>query len=109
VNSSRESKRDLVPISGALALTLAITGYSFTDVINQDRRMGVVAEEVEAVMPQVVRRIDLEDGHGPRVGVDYGSMVGALFPQVTKELVALITEQSNRIAALEARLHEKGL
>jgi hypothetical protein len=110
VNSARESKKDLVPIAGALALTLAITGYDYTDIATGQRKMGVVAEEIEAIMPQATRRLDGNNIDKPvSVGVDQGGLVSALFPQVTKELVALISEQSAKIAALEARLHAAGL
>ena len=101
--SDSRGKKDLMPIAGALSVALAITGYAFTDIKSGDRRVGVLAQDVARVMPQAVQMFDHPDA-GEQMGVDYGAMAGALLPQVTKELVALITEQTARTAALEAKV-----
>jgi len=82
-------KTDLVRISDALAKVSQLGGYTYTRVDTGERQTGVVAQEVQAVLPEAV--ID----NGETLAVAYGNMVGLLIEAV-KELTA-------RVESLEAR------
>jgi len=79
-------KRDIEVISGALDKVSAIRGvtYTRTDLPEEPRQAGVIAQEVEQVLPEVV----LTDEEGIK-SVAYGNLVGLLVEAV-KELKAEI-------------------
>lgn len=77
--SDRKHKTDIDTIGGALALIERLRGVRYTDKRTGARRVGVIAQEVQEHMPEVV-------GEGPDgLHVDYGNMVGPLIEAV-KEL-----------------------
>ena len=80
--SDARVKTDLAPITDALAKINNITGYTYKRVDNDtDRRVaGVVAQEVKAVLPEVIH----EDENG-MMSVAYGNM-SALLIEAIKEL-----------------------
>jgi hypothetical protein len=91
-------KRDIYTIENALEKTLALRGvtyYRTDDRIKEEdkekRKIGVVAQEVEAILPEVVR----EDADGIK-SVDYGNIVGLL--------IEAIKEQQTRINTLEQQI-----
>ena len=85
-------KKDIEPITGALGKVQELNGVTFmyTDEHATDRSCGLIAQDVQAVMPEAVIEVDA-DGH---LGVAYGNLVGLLVESI-KELTA-------RVEALEA-------
>lgn len=79
--SDASVKTDLRVIEGALEKLRAISGYTFvrTDDTNPKRHAGVIAQEVKAVLPEVVT----EDNG--KLCVAYGNMI-ALLIEAIKEL-----------------------
>jgi hypothetical protein len=69
-------KRDIEPIRDALGKLQHIGGYtySFTDDVETRRRAGVLAQEVRAVLPEVV----YESSPDGRLQVAYGNLVALL-------------------------------
>ena len=86
-SSDARLKSDVETIVDALALVSALRGVRFT--MDGSRQIGVIAQEVEAVLPEVVRA-DADTG---QLSVAYGNITGLLIEAV-KELTA-------RVAALE--------
>ena len=86
-SSDARLKSDIETIADALALVSALRGVRFT--MDGSRQIGVIAQEVEAVLPEVVRA----DGQSGQLSVAYGNIVGLLIEAI-KELAA-------RVAALE--------
>ena len=84
-------KEDIVVIPDALAKLDAISGYTFrrTDLGSDVRQAGVLAQEVKAVLPEVV--VEGEDGI---MSVAYGNLV-ALLIQAVKELKAEVDTLKN--------------
>lgn len=80
--SDARLKSDLVPIEGALDKLDAIAGYLYTLKDTEGRSAGVIAQEVEKVLPEAVTTA--EDGFK---AVDYGAIV-ALLVAAVKELKA---------------------
>ena len=86
-SSDARLKSDVETIADALALVCALRGVRFT--MDDSRQIGVIAQEVEAVLPEVVQA-DVDTG---QLSVAYGNITGLLIEAV-KELTA-------RVAALE--------
>jgi len=102
--SDRRVKGDLEVIQNALQKVQSINGYTYTRTDqedNQKRHAGVIAQEVEAVLPEVVTT-DPETG---MKGVAYGNMV-ALLIQSIKELSASVDELKATNAQLKAQLDQ---
>jgi hypothetical protein len=78
--SDERLKTDVKTIDGALAKVYAMRGVSFAHKDTGQRGVGVIAQEVASVVPEVVR----EDENG-YLSVAYGNMVGVLIEAV-KEL-----------------------
>jgi len=93
-NSDISLKDNIEAIPGALDKVLQIRGvtYNRNDIEDNPRQTGVIAQEVEKVLPEVVN----EDANGIK-SVAYGNMVGLL--------IEAIKEQQARIDALEERLN----
>ena len=95
--SDERYKEDLVPVDHALDRVDAITGYYFRWIdSDSDRQVGVVAQEVEAVLPEAVAT-----GADGSKSVDYGKIT-ALLVEAVKELSAENARLNERLDALEA-------
>lgn len=79
--SDRKHKKDIEPIGSALALVERMRGVWYTDRRTGAARVGVIAQEMQEVLPQVV-------GAGPDgLHVDYGNLAAVLIPAI-QELAA---------------------
>tara|TARA_R110000772_G_scaffold82445_2_gene174870 strand:+ start:1899 stop:4802 length:2904 start_codon:yes stop_codon:yes gene_type:complete len=90
--SDRNTKKDIKPIENALEKVQQLGGYSFTFKETDEKSSGVIAQEVQKVMPELVQ----EGGEG-HLTVQYGNMVGLL--------IEAIKEQQAQIDALTAKLN----
>jgi hypothetical protein len=80
--SDRKLKDNLEKIEGALAKVRQITGYTYTRKDLDDkvkRHTGVIAQDVEVVLPEAIEE------HDGIKGVAYGNMMGLVFEAI-KEL-----------------------
>ena len=84
-------KTNVETLTGSLDAVKALRGVSFDWIDSGNSEVGVIAQEVEAVIPDVVSTND----QGIK-SVKYGNLVGVL--------IEAIKEQQQRIEALEARL-----
>lgn len=71
-------KKDLVQIPDALSKVQQLTGYTYTRIDTGERQTGLVAQDVQKVIPEAV--ID-----GDHMSVAYGNLVGLLVEAI-KEL-----------------------
>ena len=90
--SDERAKKDITPITGALNKVQQLGGYSFTLKETDERSSGVIAQEVQKVMPELV-----QEGTEGLLAVQYGNMVGLL--------IEAIKEQQVQIDALTAKLN----
>ena len=90
--SDRNTKTDITPISDAVSKVQQLGGYSFTFKDSGEKSSGVIAQEVQAVLPELVQ----EGGEG-HLTVQYGNMVGLL--------IEAIKEQQVQIDELKAQLN----
>lgn len=96
--SDRKIKDNIEVIGNALDKVLAIRGVTFTRTDMEDkekRHAGVIAQEVEIVLPEVVT----EDDYGIKT-VTYGNMVGLLIEAI-KELTAKVNDLESQIRDLK--------
>jgi hypothetical protein len=87
--SDRRLKKDIKVIEGALSKVLALEGVTFTRVDAERESTGLIAQQVQAVLPQAVHTN--KDG---MLSVSYGNVVGLL--------VEAIKELQAEVAALKA-------
>ncbi|PWU08907.1 MAG: hypothetical protein C5B51_06965 [Terriglobia bacterium] len=100
VYSSRRWKTNIQTLDGALGKVEQLRGVSYDRTDSGKHEVGVIAEEVGAVVPEVVTW----DGNGQDVqGVDY-SRLTALLIEATKEQQFLIREQQQQIQAQQEQI-----
>ena len=98
--SDERLKKDIVTIDNPIHKIKAMRGVYYKEIETDRPRTGVIAQELEKVLPEVV--MDIEDTN-PETGettstksVDYGNMVGLL--------IEAIKEQQDEIERLRAIL-----
>lgn len=87
-------KENVNPIADALSKVNSLTGITFTRKSDGSKATGVIAQEVEKVLPEAVHT----DSAGIKA-VAYGNLVGML--------VESIKELSGKVAELESKLSNK--
>jgi hypothetical protein len=87
--SDERLKSNVVTISDALDRVSSLRGVNYTLTDTGKRSMGLIAQELESIFPEVVNT----DGNGYK-SVNYGSIVGALVEAI-KELKQEIEELKN--------------
>jgi hypothetical protein len=90
--SDRSHKTNIRPIENSVAIVQRLQGVRFDWLENNKPSLGVIAQEVEKILPEVVETN--EDG---TKSVSYGNIVGLL--------IEAIKEQQIRIEELEKRLN----
>ena len=98
--SSRRWKTNIQTLHGALETVEKLRGVSYDLKANGQREIGVIAEEVGAVLPEVVT---WEKNGKDAQSVDYGRLT-ALLVEATKEQQALIHQQHEEIRAQQVRM-----
>ena len=91
-NSDRRLKKDIKPLSGSLSKILKLEGVSFVWKEGGDKNIGLIAQNVEMVYPELVIT-------NPSTGlksVEYGNLVAPL--------IEAIKEQQKEINALKIEI-----
>jgi hypothetical protein len=83
-------KEDLEPITDAIEKVQSLTGYTYTRIDSGQRQTGLIAQEVQKVLPEAVM------DNGEHLSLAYGNMVGLL--------IEAIKEQQVQIDELRAKL-----
>ena len=102
--SSIRWKRNIVEIDSPLEKLSKIRGvyYDWDEAHGGNRDLGMIAEEVGAVLPEIV---NYEPNGIDAIGMDYGKMT-PLLVQVAKEQQKIIHAQSAKVVQLEQQLRE---
>ena len=90
-SSDQRTKTNIMTISNALDIVKDLRGVYFTRIGQTKQTVGVIAQEVEAVLPEVVHT----DSEGLK-SVSYGNMVGVLI-----EAVKTLSERLEKIQSLK--------
>jgi hypothetical protein len=98
--SSRRWKTNIHTLHGALAKVEQLRGVSYNLKNSGKHEIGVIAEEVGVVVPEVV---SWEENGTDARSVDYGRLT-ALLIEATKEQQALIHNQQEQIRAQQAQI-----
>jgi len=88
--SDRTRKENIVKIENALDKVSQISGYTFNYLGDDTPMTGVIAQELEEVLPEVVYETEMPDGTHSKA-VRHGNIVGLLIESI-KELKAEIEE-----------------
>lgn len=92
--SDIRKKENIVRIDNALDKVMQIGGYTYNFKGDDRKITGVVAQEIEKVLPEVVYDVDDEE-YGTSKAVRYGNIVGLLIEAI-KELKAELDELKGR-------------
>jgi len=97
--SDERLKENIEPIDNALAKVLEINGYTFNYKDNPEKRLpGVIAQEIEKVLPEVVYNVDNVNGDEEEYkAVRYAHVVPLLIEAI-KELTGKVNDLENRLA-----------
>jgi hypothetical protein len=95
--SDRRLKEDLVRIEGALDKIEQLTGYTYTRIDTGERHTGLIAQDVQEVLPEAVCTMDNPQ---QTLTVAYGSMMG-LVVEALKELRIELKGLQERVSDLE--------
>lgn len=90
-DSDRRIKYDIQPIESALAKIQKLSGYTFYKINQTRRETGVIAQEIQAVLPEAV----FENDKGV-LGVAYGNLMGLMIEGI-KELSLQLEEIKQKI------------
>jgi len=99
--SDRRVKQDIVTLENSVELIQKLRGVSYKKIGESEEKIGVIAQEILEVLPQVVS----EDENG-MYSVAYGNMAG-LFIEAIKQQQAHIDTLEQRIEKLEQLLTQK--
>ena len=102
--SDERRKKDITTITNAVATVKQLTGRSFTWKLNDDKSFGVIAQEIEPVLPDIVSTQSVPEGTtdaDPYKMVNYAALSG-YFIEAIKELSAEVDALKTKVAALEA-------
>jgi hypothetical protein len=84
--SDRRVKENIITIDNALEKTLQLRGvfYNRTDKDDKSQKVGVIAQEIQEVLPQVVN----EDYNG-LLSVSYGNITGVLIEAIKEQQIQI--------------------
>jgi len=101
--SDRRAKENIVTIDSALNKLLQIRGVYYNRIKDETkkRQIGVIAQEVNEVIPEVVTYCDVNDEYG----VAYGNFAG-LFIESIKDQQNIINKQAEEISTLKEELQK---
>ena len=94
-NSDEKLKTNIKTIDNALEKVLSLRGVEYDRIDTQEHQIGVIAQEVEKIIPEVVYPKQPAPDYETK-SVAYANLVGLL--------IEAIKEQNQRIIKLERRL-----
>jgi len=87
-------KDEIATIKDALNKVMNLRGVSYRRIDNGDRNIGVIAQEVREVIPEVVKEVG--EDIDPTLTVSYGNFAG-LFIEAIKEIEARLTAIERKV------------
>lgn len=106
-SSDRKLKKDIVDVEPMLerALKVQVRRYRWKDDASEStHKLGVIAQEVQPLFPEMVSEIESPDGdHEKSLSVGYGDF-GVIAIKAIQELNKIVESKDARITALESEL-----
>jgi hypothetical protein len=93
-NSDVRLKKNIERIENALQKVSEISGYTYNTIYDEERHAGVIAQEIDKVLPEIVNK-----GNDGLMGVEYGN-ISALLIEAIKEQKILIDNLQAKVEAL---------
>lgn len=93
--SDERLKDDITQIESATDKIKQIKGVEFTWKKNGKKSGGVIAQDVEKILPNAVKEVDTLNGDGKHKTVDYNAIIGLLV-ETNKELLERIEKLENK-------------
>ena len=93
--SDQRLKDDITQIESATEKIKQIKGVEFTWKKNGKKSGGVIAQDVEKILPSAVKEVDTLNGDGKHKTVDYNAIIGLLV-ETNKELLERIEKLENK-------------
>ncbi|MGO9273844.1 MAG: tail fiber domain-containing protein [Terriglobia bacterium] len=100
---SRRWKSDIQPLQGALGKVERLRGVSYTYTANGKHDIGMIAEEVGRVVPEVV---SYEDNGKDARGIDYARLT-ALLVEAVKQQQSEIQQQQRQVQQQEKQIRQQ--
>ena len=103
-SSDRRLKKDITTITGAVDTIKKLIGRSFTWKEADVKAFGVIAQEIEPILPEVISTqtvIEGQENEDPYKMMNYGALSGH-FIEAIKELAAKIEALETEVATLKA-------
>ncbi len=95
-SSDQRLKKDVTPLSDSLEKILSLSGYTFTWKLSDQKDMGLIAQEVEKVFPEIVHTASGAEGYK---SVEYGNLIAPVIESI-KTLAKTNDSQDEQIAKL---------
>lgn len=103
--SDRRLKDDIQPLTGALAQVEALQGVSYVRRDSTRREIGLIAQEVQAVVPELVFENPVGPEQADWLGMKPGDpLLGIAYGNLVAVLIEAVKELSAKFAALEASI-----
>lgn len=103
--SDRRLKDDIQPLTGALAQVEALQGVSYIRKDSTRREIGLIAQEVQAVVPELVFDTPVGPEQADWLGMKSGDpLLGIAYGNLVAVLIEAVKELSAKFAALEASI-----
>ena len=102
-NSDRNLKDNIVPLDRALEKVTQLQGVSYTWKETGRQGIGLIAQEVEKIIPEVVdESVSVNEKNEEKTikNINYGHLVGLLIEAI-KDLNKVVEKQNQRIEELE--------
>jgi len=102
-NSDRRLKKNISALTGQLdkVLQMRPTKYQFKNQDGDDYSLGLIAQELQEIVPEVVSEISNEEEHGDDyLGVSYSELIPVLIGAI-QEQQKIIDSQSNYIKQMD--------
>jgi len=100
--SDRRQKENVLKLENALDKVNQLNGYTFNYIGKEDRMTGVMAQEVQEVLPEAVFETKAFGAEESTMAVRHGNMVGLLI-----EAIKELTEQNRQMAEEIKQLKNK--
>ena len=102
--SDRRLKKDITTITGAVDTVKQLIGRSFTWKEGDTKSFGIIAQEVETILPEIISTqtvIEGEENDDPYKMVNYSAFTGH-FIEAIKELATKVEALETEVATLKA-------
>jgi hypothetical protein len=99
-------KKDVATLEDSLSKIRQVRAVSYTYKNTDEKHMGVIAQEIQPIFPDVVTVTHDDHEHTDLLGVSYTDLIAPLIQSV-QQLADKLDAANQRIEALEAQLKEK--